>query len=77
MSVRMEYDQNGRIISQIFADGKSWSYTYLEKVGKAGLVLLYSAALFTAKFLLNFHKDFFSHSSSGCTAPAEAWGKYN
>lgn len=32
MSVRMEYDQNGRITSQIFADGKSWSYTYLEKV---------------------------------------------
>jgi len=32
MSVRMEYDQNGRISSQIFADGKSWSYTYLEKV---------------------------------------------
>ena len=28
----MEYDQNGRITSQIFADGKSWSYTYLEKV---------------------------------------------
>lgn len=32
MSVRMEYDQNGRISSQMFADGKSWSYTYLEKV---------------------------------------------
>jgi len=32
MSVRMEYDQNGRITSQIFADGKSWTYTYLEKV---------------------------------------------
>lgn len=32
MSVRMEYDQNSRITSQIFADGKSWSYTYLEKV---------------------------------------------
>uniref|UniRef100_A0AAQ4S417 Teneurin-4 n=1 Tax=Gasterosteus aculeatus aculeatus TaxID=481459 RepID=A0AAQ4S417_GASAC len=31
MSVRMEYDQNGRISSQMFADGKSWSYTYLEK----------------------------------------------
>lgn len=32
MSVRMEYDRNGRIVSQTFADGKSWSYTYLEKV---------------------------------------------
>lgn len=32
MSVRMEYDQTGRITSQVFADGKSWTYTYLEKV---------------------------------------------
>lgn len=32
MSERMEYDQSGRITSRIFADGKSWSYTYLEKV---------------------------------------------
>lgn len=33
MSERMEYDQAGRITSRIFADGKVWSYTYLEKVG--------------------------------------------
>lgn len=33
MSERMEYDQAGRITSRIFADGKMWSYTYLEKVG--------------------------------------------
>ncbi|KAL0972664.1 hypothetical protein UPYG_G00192610 [Umbra pygmaea] len=39
MSVRMEYDQNGRITSQIFADGKSWTYTYLEK----SMVLLLSS----------------------------------
>lgn len=39
MSVRMEYDQNGRITSQIFADGKSWSYTYLEKVWIFGAVM--------------------------------------
>ena len=32
MSERMEYDQSGRITSRIFADGKAWSYTYLEKV---------------------------------------------
>ncbi|XP_036042572.1 teneurin-4 isoform X1 [Onychomys torridus] len=31
MSERMEYDQAGRITSRIFADGKVWSYTYLEK----------------------------------------------
>lgn len=40
MSVRMEYDQNGRITSQIFADGKSWSYTYLEKVWIVCVVLI-------------------------------------
>lgn len=33
MSERMEYDQAGRITSKIFADGKIWSYTYLEKAG--------------------------------------------
>lgn len=33
MSERMEYDQAGRITSRIFADGKTWTYTYLEKAG--------------------------------------------
>lgn len=33
MSERMEYDQAGRITSRIFADGKTWSYTYLGKAG--------------------------------------------
>ncbi|KAM9477763.1 teneurin-3 isoform 5-T5 [Clarias gariepinus] len=28
---RVEYDSQGRIISRTFADGKSWSYTYLDK----------------------------------------------
>lgn len=28
----MEYDQSGKIISRTWADGKIWSYTYLEKV---------------------------------------------
>uniref|UniRef100_A0A6I8NTH1 Teneurin-1 n=1 Tax=Ornithorhynchus anatinus TaxID=9258 RepID=A0A6I8NTH1_ORNAN len=28
---KMEYDQNGKIISRTWADGKIWSYTYLEK----------------------------------------------
>ncbi|XP_038630838.1 teneurin-1 isoform X3 [Scyliorhinus canicula] len=28
---RMEYDQSGRIISRVLADGKIWSYTYSEK----------------------------------------------
>lgn len=29
---RWEYDNQGRIISRVFADGKTWSYTYLDKV---------------------------------------------
>ncbi|XP_039204686.1 teneurin-1 isoform X4 [Crotalus tigris] len=28
---KMEYDPNGKIISRTWADGKIWSYTYLEK----------------------------------------------
>uniref|UniRef100_A0A8C7YR34 Teneurin transmembrane protein 3 n=1 Tax=Oryzias sinensis TaxID=183150 RepID=A0A8C7YR34_9TELE len=28
---RWEYDSQGRIISRVFADGKIWSYTYLDK----------------------------------------------
>ncbi|XP_072002049.1 teneurin-2 isoform X4 [Engystomops pustulosus] len=31
MSERTEMDKQGRIISRSFADGKTWSYTYLEK----------------------------------------------
>ncbi|XP_063784297.1 teneurin-2 isoform X7 [Pseudophryne corroboree] len=31
MSERAEMDKQGRIISRSFADGKTWSYTYLEK----------------------------------------------
>lgn len=33
MSERTEIDKQGRIIARMFADGKVWSYTYLEKVG--------------------------------------------
>lgn len=29
---KWEYDSQGRIISRVFADGKMWSYTYLDKV---------------------------------------------
>ncbi|KAI1893645.1 hypothetical protein AGOR_G00125840 [Albula goreensis] len=47
MAVRMEYDQNGRIISQTFADGKSWSYTYLEK---SMVLLLYSQRQYIFEF---------------------------
>ncbi|XP_061628035.1 teneurin-3 isoform X3 [Phyllopteryx taeniolatus] len=28
---KWEYDSQGRIISRVFADGKTWSYTYLDK----------------------------------------------
>lgn len=37
MSERTDIDKQGRIISRMFADGKVWSYTYLEKVGAAVL----------------------------------------
>uniref|UniRef100_H3BX35 Teneurin-4 n=1 Tax=Tetraodon nigroviridis TaxID=99883 RepID=H3BX35_TETNG len=47
MSVRMEYDQTGRITSQIFADGKSWTYTYLEK---SMVLLLYSQRQYIFEF---------------------------
>ncbi|KAG2465627.1 TEN3 protein, partial [Polypterus senegalus] len=30
-SEKVEYDSQGRIVSRVFADGKMWSYTYLEK----------------------------------------------
>ncbi|XP_006630027.2 teneurin-3 isoform X11 [Lepisosteus oculatus] len=30
-SERVEYDDQGRLVSRVFADGKIWSYTYLEK----------------------------------------------
>lgn len=29
---KWDYDSQGRIISRVFADGKTWSYTYLDKV---------------------------------------------
>ncbi|OWK00369.1 hypothetical protein Celaphus_00019237, partial [Cervus elaphus hippelaphus] len=28
---KVDYDGQGRIVSRVFADGKTWSYTYLEK----------------------------------------------
>ncbi|XP_019901680.3 teneurin-3 isoform X3 [Esox lucius] len=28
---RVEYDSQGRLVSRVFADGKTWSYTYLDK----------------------------------------------
>lgn len=31
-SERVEYDSQGRIVTRTFADGKTWSYTYLDKV---------------------------------------------
>ncbi|XP_053564649.1 teneurin-4 isoform X3 [Bombina bombina] len=47
MSERMEYDQAGRIISKTFADGKSWSYTYLEK---SMVLLLHSQRQYIFEF---------------------------
>ncbi|XP_064414034.1 teneurin-4 isoform X3 [Latimeria chalumnae] len=47
MSERMEYDPAGRIVSRIFADGKSWSYTYLEK---SMVLLLHSQRQYIFEF---------------------------
>ncbi|KAL8191222.1 UNVERIFIED_CONTAM: Teneurin-4 [Gekko kuhli] len=47
MSERMDYDQSGRITSRIFADGKSWSYTYLEK---SMVLLLHSQRQYIFEF---------------------------
>ncbi|ETE61838.1 Teneurin-4, partial [Ophiophagus hannah] len=47
MSERMEYDQAGRITSRMFADGKSWTYTYLEK---SMVLLLHSQRQYIFEF---------------------------
>ncbi|CAJ0935506.1 unnamed protein product [Ranitomeya imitator] len=47
MSERMEYDQAGRIVSRTFADGKSWTYTYLEK---SMVLLLHSQRQYIFEF---------------------------
>ncbi|XP_027387895.1 teneurin-4 isoform X5 [Bos indicus x Bos taurus] len=52
MSERMEYDQAGRITSRIFADGKTWSYTYLEK---SMVLLLHSQRQYIFEFDKNDH----------------------
>ncbi len=36
VSERAEYDGQGRLLSRTFPDGKTWSYTYLEKVQASG-----------------------------------------
>ncbi|XP_060032725.1 teneurin-4 isoform X5 [Erinaceus europaeus] len=47
MSERMEYDQSGRLTARIFADGKTWSYTYLEK---SMVLLLHSQRQYIFEF---------------------------
>ncbi|XP_059502567.1 teneurin-4 isoform X6 [Stegostoma tigrinum] len=47
MSERIDYDQAGRIVSRTFADGKSWSYTYLEK---SAVLLLHSQRQYIFEF---------------------------
>lgn len=36
---KWEYDSQGRIVSRVFADGKTWSYTYLDKVRAPGTLI--------------------------------------
>lgn len=49
MSERTDIDKQGRIVSRMFADGKVWSYSYLDKVGERdvltqlGLSLIHTA----------------------------------
>lgn len=38
-SEKVDYDGQGRIVSRVFADGKTWSYTYLEKVLLVGMLI--------------------------------------
>uniref|UniRef100_A0A4W3JYH6 Teneurin transmembrane protein 4 n=1 Tax=Callorhinchus milii TaxID=7868 RepID=A0A4W3JYH6_CALMI len=47
MSERIDYDSAGRIVSRTFADGKSWSYTYLEK---SMVLLLHSQRQYIFEF---------------------------
>ncbi|XP_043547587.1 teneurin-4 isoform X1 [Chiloscyllium plagiosum] len=47
MSERIDYDQAGRIVSRTFADGKSWTYTYLEK---SAVLLLHSQRQYIFEF---------------------------
>lgn len=36
---KWEYDSQGRIVSRVFADGKTWGYTYLDKVRATGTLI--------------------------------------
>lgn len=52
MSERTDIDKQGRIVSRMFADGKVWSYSYLDKVGgHAALAQLGLSLSFTLLFL--------------------------
>lgn len=45
---KWEYDLQGRIVSRVFADGKTWGYTYLDKVNELSSCHLHvSHALFS------------------------------
>lgn len=37
---KLGYDTQGRLVSRVFADGKIWSYTYLERVSEKSLSLI-------------------------------------
>lgn len=51
---KMEYDQNGKVVSRTWADGKIWSYTYSEKTVN---LLLHSQRRFVFEY---DHSDFLS-----------------
>lgn len=74
MSVRMEYDQNGRITSQIFADGKSWSYTYLEKVRNVGGVMMptWCTCIRCHVIQINFEASHNKYDDNACRAEVKS-----
>lgn len=46
MSERTDIDKQGRIVSRMFADGKVWSYSYLDKVSEYAALVSWSRPLF-------------------------------
>lgn len=53
MSERTEFDQQGRILSRTFVDGKVWSYSYLDKVSVTSPRLSVQCQITSMQFQIN------------------------